>query len=86
MVGVDADVLLFSPEGELAAVQGLELVVGLKVGPAPHPAVDDVGEALSVGHLQPPVQGAGDRHAFAWRQRRGNATSAWLRLVRWLSG
>ena len=64
MVGVDADVLLLGAEGELAAVQGLELVVRLQVGPAPHAAVDDVGQALPVGHLKPAVQRAGDGHAL----------------------
>jgi hypothetical protein len=56
VVGVDADVLLLGAEGELAAVQGLELVVRLQVGPAPHAAVDDVGQALPVGHLQAAIQ------------------------------
>ena len=51
MVGVDADLLLLGVEGVLADGQGLELVVGLQVGPAPHAAVDHVGEALAVGDL-----------------------------------
>lgn len=65
MVGVDADVLLLGAEGELAALQGLQLVVGLQVRPAPHPAVDDVGQTLPVGHLQTSVQRAGNRHTLA---------------------
>lgn len=56
VVRVDADVLLLGAEGELTALQGFQLVVGLQVRPAPDPAVDDVGEALPVGHLQPSVQ------------------------------
>lgn len=56
VVRVDTDVLLLGAEGEFAALQGFQLVVRLQVGPAPHPAVDDVGQALPVGHLQPPVQ------------------------------
>ena len=60
MVGVDADVLLLGAEGEHAAVQGPQLVVGLQVGPAPHPAVDDMGEALPVGHLETAVQRPGE--------------------------
>lgn len=56
MIRVDADVLLLGAEGELATVQGFQLVVGLQIGPAPHPAVDDVRQALPVGHLQSAVQ------------------------------
>ena len=44
-------ILLLGSEGVLAAVEGLELVVGLEVGPAPHPAVDHVRQPLAVGHL-----------------------------------
>lgn len=65
MVGVDAHLFLLGAEWELAALQRLQLVVRLQVRPAPHPAVDDVGQALAVGHLQPPVQGAGNGHALA---------------------
>ncbi|KAG9351786.1 hypothetical protein JZ751_023037 [Albula glossodonta] len=43
-------------KGELTAVQGLELMVGLQVRPTPHPAVNYVGQALAVGHLEPAVQ------------------------------
>ena len=51
VVGVDAHLLLFGAEWELAELQGLQFVVGLKVGPPPDPAVDHVREAFSVGHL-----------------------------------
>ena len=67
MVRVDADVFLLGAEGELAAIERLQLVVGLQVRPAPHPAVDDVGQTLPVGHLQPPVQRARNRHTLAFR-------------------
>lgn len=43
VVRVDADVLLLGAEGELAALEGFQLMVGLQVGPTPHPAVDDMG-------------------------------------------
>lgn len=66
VVGVDADVLLLGAEGELAALQGLQLVVGLQVGPAPQATVDDVGQTFSVGHLQTAIQRPADR-------RRGRA-------------
>lgn len=65
MVGVDTDVLLLGAEGELTALQGFQLVVGLQVRPAPDPAVDDMGQTLPVGHLQPPVQRPRNRHALA---------------------
>ena len=51
MVGVDAHVLVLGVEGEVADVQGLQLVVALQVGPPPHAAVYDVGKPLSVGDL-----------------------------------
>ena len=56
VVGVDTDVLLLGAEGELAALQGFQLVVRLQVRPAPHPAVDDMRQTFPVGHLQPAVQ------------------------------
>ena len=65
VVGVDAHIFLFGAKGVLAALQGLQLVVGLQVGPAPHPTVDDMRQAFPVGHLQPSVQGAGDCHTVA---------------------
>lgn len=51
MVRVDADLLLLGAEGELTAFQGLQLMVGLQVWPAPHAAIDDMGEPFAVGHL-----------------------------------
>lgn len=56
VVRIDADVFLLGAEREFAALEGLELVVGLQVGPAPHSAVDDMRQTLPVGHLQPPIQ------------------------------
>lgn len=67
MVGVDADVLLLGAKGEFATLQCFELVMGLEVRPAPHAAVDNMGQALSVGHLQPAVQRARDGHTLAWK-------------------
>ena len=51
VVGVDTDLHLLAGEGVVAHLQGLELVVGLEVGPAPHPAVDHVRQPLPVRHL-----------------------------------
>lgn len=65
MVGIDAHILLLGAKRVLAALQGLQLVVGLEVGPAPHSAVNDVRQAFPVRHLQPSIQGAGDGHAVA---------------------
>lgn len=48
VVRVDADVLLLGAEGKLAALQGFQLMVGLQVRPAPHPAVDHMGQTLPV--------------------------------------
>ncbi len=56
VVGVDADLVLLEVECELAVLGGAQLVVALQVGPAPQPAVDHVGQALPVRHLQPAVQ------------------------------
>jgi hypothetical protein len=60
VVGVDADLLLLGTERKLTALQWLQFMVALKVGPAPHPAVNDMGQSLPVGHLQPAVQRAGN--------------------------
>lgn len=60
VVGIDADLLLLGTKRKLTAFQWLQFVVALEVGPAPHPAVDDMGQPLPVGDLQPAVQGAGD--------------------------
>lgn len=48
---IDADVLQFGVEWELAVVERLELVVVLEVRPAPHAAVDDVRQAFAVADL-----------------------------------
>ena len=65
MVWVDADLLLLGAEGELTAFQGLQLMMGLQVWPAPHAAVDDMGQPLAVGHLQSSIQGPGDGDTLA---------------------
>lgn len=62
VVGVDTHILLFGAKRVLAAFQCLQLVVGLQVRPAPHPTVNDMWQALPVGHLQPSIQRARDRH------------------------
>lgn len=62
VVGVDTDFVLLHVEGELAHLHGAQLVVAVQVGPAPQAAVDDVGEPLPVGHLQPPIQGPAEEH------------------------
>lgn len=63
VVGVDAHLLLLGAEGKLTAFQRLQFVVALKVGPAPHAAVDDMRQPLPVGDLQSAVQGAGNGDA-----------------------
>lgn len=42
VIRVNAHILLLRSEGKLAALQGLELMVGLQVRPTPHATVDDV--------------------------------------------
>lgn len=56
MVGVDAHFVLLQVEGVLAGVNGPQLVVAVEVGPSPQAAVDDVGQALAMGHLETPIQ------------------------------
>jgi hypothetical protein len=51
VVRVDADVLLLRRERELTHLQRLQLVVRLQVRPPPHPTVDHVRQALTVGDL-----------------------------------
>lgn len=65
MVWVDADLLLLRAKRELAAFQGLQLMMGLQIWPAPHAAVDDMGQPLPVGHLEASIQGAWDGNALA---------------------
>lgn len=55
VVRVDAHFFLLGAKWELTALQGLQLVVRLQVGPSPHAAVDNMGQPLAVGHLQTPV-------------------------------
>ena len=57
----------FGLEGMLAAVEGLELVARLEVGPPVQLAVDHVREPLVVRHLKPPVGRPRDRHALGIR-------------------
>lgn len=57
VVGIHADLVLLHVEGELTQLHGPQLVVAVQVGPSPQAAVDDVGEPLPVGHLQPAIQG-----------------------------
>lgn len=56
MVGIDTHFILFEVEGILAGVNGPQLMVAVKVGPSPQAAVDDVGQALTMGHLKTPIQ------------------------------
>lgn len=65
VVRVDAHLLLLGAKWELTALQRLQLMVGLEIRPAPHSAINDVGQTLAVGHLQPPVQRPGDGDALA---------------------
>lgn len=65
VVGVNAHLFLLGAKWELTALQGLQLMVRLEVRPTPHSAINNVRQALAVGHLQPPVQGPGNCNAFA---------------------
>lgn len=64
MIWIDADLLLLRAERKLAAVQRFELVVGLKIRPAPHSAVDNMRQTFTMGHLEPSVQGPRNGNAF----------------------
>ena len=54
----------FALEGMLAAVERLELVAGLEVGPPIQLAVNHVREPLLVRHLDSPVRRPRDRHTL----------------------
>lgn len=56
VVGVDAHFVLLEVEGELARVDGTQLVMAVQVGPSPKAAVDYVRQPLTVRHLQASVQ------------------------------
>lgn len=60
VVGVDADLLLLGTKRKLAAFQWFQFMVALQVGPAPHAAVDDMGQSLPVGDLQSAIQRTGN--------------------------
>lgn len=62
VVGINAHILLLGSKGVLAALQGLQLMVGLQIWPAPHPTINDMGKTFPMGHLQPSIQGAWDCH------------------------
>ena len=68
----------FGLEGILAAVERLELVARLEVGPPVHLAVNHVREALVVRHLEPPVCRPRDRHALGIRTLRGQGSHQFL--------
>ena len=51
VAGVDANLVLFEPEGVLAELEGFQLVVALEVRPPPHAAVYDVWKSLAMGNL-----------------------------------
>ena len=61
----------FGLEGMLAAVERLELVAGLEVGPPIQLAVNHVREPLVMRHLEPPVRRPRDRHALGIGALRG---------------
>ena len=52
VVGVDADLHLLAGEGVLAQLQRLELMVRLKIRPAPDSTIDHVRQTFSVRHLE----------------------------------
>lgn len=56
VVRVDAHLVPLQLEGVLAVLESVQLVVGLQVWPPPQAAVDHMGQALALGHLQSTVQ------------------------------
>lgn len=56
MIGIHTDFVLLHVEGVLTHLHGPQLMVAMQVRPPPQPAVDDMGKALAVGHLQPAIQ------------------------------
>lgn len=56
VVRVYTHFILLHVEGELTQLHGPQLMVAVQVGPSPQAAVDNVGEPLPVGHLQPAIQ------------------------------
>lgn len=65
MIRVDTDLLLFGAKWKLTTVQSFELMVGLKIRPAPHSTIDDVRQTFPMGHLEPSVQGAWNGNTLA---------------------
>jgi hypothetical protein len=52
VVWIDADFFLLSTEWILAQLDGLKLVVGLKIRPAPDATVDDMRKAFAMRDLK----------------------------------
>jgi len=52
VVRIDADLLLLGAKGILAQLEGLQFVVRLQIGPAPHAAVDHMRQTLAMGDLK----------------------------------
>lgn len=65
VVWIDADLLLFGAKGIFTPLQGFQLMVGLKVRPAPHSTVDNVRKPFPVRNLQPAIQGSWNGNALA---------------------
>lgn len=56
MVGIDTHFILLKVEGVLAGVNSSQLMVTVKVRPSPQAAIDDMGQALTMGHLKTTIQ------------------------------
>lgn len=69
VIRIDANFVVLRRERVLARLDRSELVVRLKIGPAPDSTVNHVRQTLPVGNLQPAVQTPRYRHALARRAR-----------------
>jgi len=74
VIRVDANVFVFGGKGKFAAFQRLQLVMRLKIRPAPNAAIDDVRKSFTMRHLQTAVQRPRNGHAF--RRMTGTRQSA----------
>ena len=65
MVGIDTNTVSLQVKCVLTILDILQFVL-VKVRPPPYSGVNNVRESLPGGHLESPVQGAGDGDTLGW--------------------
>lgn len=69
VIGIDADLLLFSRIRILAGLQRLQFMVTLQVGPSPDSTIYNMWKSFTMRDLQSAIEWARQCHTFAWCSR-----------------